>query len=99
MKLTIQSVATATVLALLLITFMTIFGELSVGFKALLVQIGGHHWIGKGIVSLVGFFGTLLIFHNSDRCWNDRKLALSVAIITILLGFAIFGFFVAEFIF
>jgi hypothetical protein len=40
----------------------TIGSELSAEFKALLSTIGGHHWIGKSVLSVVLFALSYLVF-------------------------------------
>ena len=38
------------------IAFATIGSELFAAFKGLLASIGGHHWVGKSVLSII-FFG------------------------------------------
>ena len=51
------------------VAVVTIFSELSGSFKALLSSIGGHHWIGKSVLSIVIFGLLYLVF---SRFGNDR---------------------------
>ena len=54
------------------IAVVTIYSELSASFKALLSSIGGHHWIGKSVLSLV-LFGLLYLLLSK---FVDDKLSL-----------------------
>ena len=51
------------------VAVVTIFSELSGSFKTLLSTIGGHHWIGKSVLSIVIFGLLYLVF---SRFGNDR---------------------------
>ena len=64
----ISSFAIAGVVAIVFIVFATIFGELYSPFKDWLKVIFNHHWIGKGIISIVIFyvFGFLGYFSVKD---------------------------------
>ena len=54
------------------IAIATIYSELSSTFKALLSLIGGHHWIGKSVLSVV-FLGALYLVFSRV---SDDKLSL-----------------------
>jgi hypothetical protein len=86
--------AAATTIAL--IALATIGSELSASFKQLLSLIGGHHWIGKSVLSIF-FFGILyLVFAR----YSDDKLSLRdtwwLIGITVLSGLAILIFYVLH---
>lgn len=55
-----------------LIAAATIGSEVFAGFKQLLSMIGGHHWIGKSVLSLV-FFGLLYLVFSK---FSDQRFAL-----------------------
>ena len=55
-----------------LIAVATIGSELSAAFKQLLSTIGGHHWIGKSVLSVVFFALLYLVFSKV----SDQRLAL-----------------------
>ena len=82
-----------------LITFMAIYAELSKGFKDFLVSLSGHHWVSKGIISLVVFFGLTIIISAIIKGEKEMNEWLNyLFILIVLLGsIAIFGFFVFEF--
>jgi hypothetical protein len=87
------------VITISLITFMAIYAELSKGFKDFLVGLSGHHWVSKGIISLIVFFGLTIIvsaFIKGENEMNER-LNYLVILIVLLGSIAIFGFFVLEF--
>ena len=63
----------------------TICSELSSSFKELLASIGGHHWIGKSVLSLVFFGLSYLAFSR----FGDNELSLGntwMLIGTVVLG-------------
>jgi hypothetical protein len=86
----------AAALTIALIAVATIGSELSGSFKQLLSSIGGHHWIGKSVLSVV-FFGLLYLVFSKV---SDDNLALrdtGVLIGTVLIsGLAILGFYVLH---
>ena len=86
--------AAATTIAL--IALATIGSELSASFKQLLSLIGGHHWIGKSVLS-VFFFGILyLVFARfSDDEWSLPDTWLLIGTV-ILSGLAILIFYVLH---
>jgi len=84
-------------LTIALIAAATIGSELSASFKDLLTTIGGHHWIGKSVLSIV-FFGLLYLvfsrFMDEDLSLKDTWwLAGSV----VFSGLAILVFYVLYF--
>jgi len=54
------------------VAVVTIFSELSGSFKMLLSTVGGHHWIGKSVLSIVTFGLLYLVFSR----FGDDKLSL-----------------------
>ena len=79
-----------------LIAAATIGSELSASFKQFLSMIGGHHWIGKSVLSVV-FFGLLyLVFSKvSDNNFALRDTSLLIGSVFIS-GLAILGFYVMH---
>lgn len=80
-----------------LIVGMTVLSEKSEPFKTLLAGIGGHHWIGKSIVSIVAFAVFYLLFKRTSESKNLLMLILAVCISAIAGGLAIFAFFVSHY--
>tara|TARA_Y100000310_G_scaffold282268_1_gene303343 strand:- start:287 stop:580 length:294 start_codon:yes stop_codon:yes gene_type:complete len=75
------------------IVFMTIVGELSPGFKQLLA-FSGHHWVGKGIISLVLFWIFSVVFSRKSDEINPLTSAKKI-LWTIIISFIfIFGFYI-----
>ena len=79
-----------------LIAAATIGSELSATFKQLLSTIGGHHWIGKSVLSVV-FFGLLyLVFAKvSDDSFTLKDTVLLIATVFVS-GLAILIFYVLH---
>ena len=76
------------------IAIATIGSELSGTFKELLSLIGGHHWIGKSLLSIVffGLFYLVLSKLMDDRLsLRDTWWLIGVVVIS---GIAILGFYV-----
>jgi hypothetical protein len=78
-------------LTIALIAAATIGSELSASFKGLLSSIGGHHWIGKSILTIVFFCLLHLVFSRfvddelslKDTWWLIGTVVLScLAILT-----------------
>ena len=86
--------AAATTIALIAVA--TISSELSAGFKQLLSTIGGHHWIGKSVLS-VACFGLLYpVFTKlSDGSFALKDTSLLIGSVFIS-GLAILGFYVSQ---
>lgn len=79
------------------VAVVTIFSELSGSFKALLSSIGGHHWIGKSVLSLV-LFGLLYLVLSK---FGDDKLSLRdtwwLIATVVISGLAILIFYLLHF--
>jgi len=83
-------------LTIALIAAATIGSELSTSFKGLLTSIGGHHWIGKSVLSIVFFCLLQLVFSR----FVDDELSLKdtwwLIGTVILSGLAILTFYVVH---
>jgi hypothetical protein len=88
-----KALTRAAAATIFLIAVATISSELSAGFKQLLSMIGGHHWIGKSVLSVV-FFGLLYqVFAKvSDQKLTLKDTGLLIGVV-ILSGLAIFTFY------
>ena len=88
-----KALTRAAALTIALIAVATIGSELSATFKQTLSSIGGHHWIGKSVLSVV-FFGLLyLVFSKvSDDRLTLKDTGLLIATV-IVSGMAIFMFY------
>ena len=91
-----KALTRAAALTIALIAVATIGSELSAIFKQLLSSIGGHHWIGKSVLSAV-FFGLLyLVFSKvSDHRFTLRDTGLLIGTV-IISGLAILVFYVLH---
>ena len=91
-----KALTRAAALTVALIAVATIGSELSATFKQLLSLIGGHHWIGKSVLSVV-FFGLLcLVFSklSDDRfVLKDTYILIGTVVIS---GLAILAFYVMH---
>ena len=78
---------------------LTILGELSKSFKTFLTSITGHHWVTKGVVSLIFF---VIIYFLISKTVKDNVDSINETIYTatavILGGLIIFGFYVWHFV-
>lgn len=78
------------------IALATIGSELSVSFKQLLSSIGGHHWIGKSVLSIF-FFGMLYLvfarFSDDELSLRDTWLLIGTVVLS---GLAILFFYISH---
>ena len=65
-----KSACISTIIVELVIVLMTVYSELSSGFKDILTSMSGHHWASKGIISLVLFFA-LYFMHGNTKSKNE----------------------------
>jgi len=80
-----------------LIAIATIASELSPSFKGLLSSIGGHHWIGKSVLSIVFFCLLHLVFSrfmDDELSMKDTWILISTVVFS---GLAIFAFYVMHY--
>lgn len=93
------SLVFATVVTFLFSMLLVIAKELNEGLKELLVTIGGHHWVGHGIVMLV-LFGILAMVPGrsyTKKGLDAERGALYVVAAAVLSGFGIFLFFLNHY--
>ena len=89
-----KALTRAAALTVALIAVATIGSELSATFKQLLSLIGGHHWIGKSVLSVV-FFG--LLYLAFSKLSDDRFVLKDTLLLigsVIISGLAILAFYV-----
>ncbi|MBS3174420.1 hypothetical protein J4440_00905 [Candidatus Woesearchaeota archaeon] len=87
----------STIFTMVLITLMTIFGELYKPLKDFLAKIGTHHWIGKGITALIFFIILYLALTKLDEKKFSEKSLYFTLVMSLILGFIIFIFFIWEY--
>ena len=91
-----KALTRAAAVSIALIAAATIGSELSAAFKQLLSSIGGHHWIGKSVLSVVVYGLLYLVFSKiSDRRFTLKDTGLLVGAV-IISGLAILGFYVMH---
>lgn len=91
-----KALTRAAAVSIALIAVATIGSELSASFKQLLSSIGGHHWIGKSVLSVVVFGLLYLVFSKiSDRRFTLKDTGLLIGTV-IVSGLAILGFYVLH---
>ncbi len=93
----IRSMSFATSITVIAITLVTVFAELSEGFKNVLKAITGHHWITKSLLSVIIFFGVYFFVKRSDDKVDALAESWKVIWITLLASLVLFGFFLWEF--
>ena len=91
-----KALVRAAALTIALIAVATIGSELSASFKQFLTSVGGHHWIGKSVLSLV-FYGVLYgVFSKlSDDTFSLKDTWLLIGTV-IISGSAILGFYISH---
>ena len=87
----------ATTTAIVLITVMTIVGELWAGFKSFLGSITGHHWITKGLLALVVFIVLYLVLSKLKETENTARGTVWSFSTAIVGGVAIFVFYLIHY--
>jgi len=91
-----KALTRAATVSIALIAAATIGSELSAAFKQLLSSIGGHHWIGKSVLSVVVFGLLYLVFSKiSDRRFTLKDTGLLIGTV-IISGLAILGFYIMH---
>lgn len=90
----INSFAISAVVAIVFITFATIFGELYKPFKNYLADTFSHHWIGKGVIAILIFYalGFLGYFYVKDSTVPaDRQDDVMITLLKIVFWIAVTG--------
>ena len=99
MKLNIKSLNYSTILTICLIVVLTISGELSNSLKTFLASITGHHWVTKGVFSLIFYVIIYFLISKTVEDGADSTRQIIYAIITTVLGgVIIFGFYIWHFV-
>ncbi|MEK6916520.1 MAG: hypothetical protein AABW92_02135 [Nanoarchaeota archaeon] len=96
MKIHEKALTISTSSTIVLIAVLTIWSELSTPFKIWLTGIAGHHWVTKGVFSLVFFVITYFVFSKFSED-NVKKETSCVVVSAILSGLAIFLFYIWHF--
>jgi uncharacterized membrane protein YoaK (UPF0700 family) len=96
----INSFAASAIIAIIFVVVATILGELYSPFKNWLKETFYHHWMGKGIITiiafyLIGFLGYFKSKESENSVAKMLKILFWIAIIGVL---AISGFYLYEYI-
>lgn len=89
--------AISAILSVIAVVALTVFGELYAPLKDGLKNIFSHHWVGKGVLSFVGFYtvGLLIAQTNMGRGSAIKLLSL-LAWVSLLGAATITGFYFYE---
>lgn len=97
MRLNSSALTKSTIAVIWLIVGMTLLSEVSQPFKSFLVQVGGHHWVGKSILAAAAFFVCYLLLKRSGESKAVLAGALGVIGSAVVGGLVVFFFFVRNF--
>lgn len=91
-----KALTRAAAVTIALVAVATMGSELSAPFKEFLSSIGGHHWIGKSVLSII-FFGLLYLLFSkvSDDRFTLKDTGLLIGTV-IVSGLAILVFYVRH---
>jgi len=93
----IKALAHSTTITVALITIMTVVSELSKPFKELLANLGGHHWVGKGLVSAIVFIlGYFILASILKKSEEDKAIMMTVWVSVISVA-VIFLFYILHY--
>jgi hypothetical protein len=96
----LRAAGNGTIAAFVFIVLSTLYAELNAPFKGLLATTFGHHWVGKGILSIVVFALVYYYFSahsSSSGKFDSWKAARNVGWGAVLGGIIIFLFYLWEF--
>lgn len=94
----VRAMSKATSITILFIALITIWSELFKPLKTFLASVTGHHWVTKGVFSMLVFL--LLYFILAEKIEDtDEPLKEVKQVIwsTIIAGLAIFIFYVGHY--
>ena len=94
----IRALSISTILTSILIVIFTVYSELNEKFKDSLKSLFGHHWVSKGVISLIFFFLAYFLLNKYVKDKKNIKEQTTWVIIVAILGtLVIFLFYVYEF--
>ena len=98
MKVSYRSVSFAAIVTILVITVVTIVGEVSAPLMKFMASLTGHHWVTKNIFSVILF---LLLLAVASRGPSEKKSSPTGLIWTVVTSvacsIALLAFFVMDF--
>jgi len=94
----IKALSLSTILVIAITAILTIWSELSSTLKTFLASLTGHHWVTKGVFSIILFVILALILSKTTKESKDIwPMAKLVGWITLLSTLAISLFYVWHF--
>lgn len=98
MKFRNKSLNISTLITVWFIVVITLLSEVSSPFKDFLTGVTGHHWVTKGVFSLVLFVLLYLLLVKIVKESDDGVSWIYYTIASVIVGgLIIFGFFVWHF--
>ncbi len=97
MKLHTKALSQSTSITIVWIAVMTIWSELSSSYKDFLKELTGHHWVSKGVISIILFILAYLVLSRLIKDKNTEKSTNTTIILVVVSGMAIGGFFIWHF--
>jgi hypothetical protein len=102
MQVSYRSTSIAAIVTIIVVTVVTLLGELSGSFMKLLTFLTGHHWITKNFLSVIVFLIVLAITSGSsqgaEKSVQESPTALLwTAVTAVVCSVVLFGFFMIDF--
>lgn len=89
MKLNIKALSRSTISVIALITIVTVWGELVPSVKSGIASVGGHHWTGKSILSVIVFIALYCLFKKMLKGKTNPEKEVWMIIGTAVIGTAV----------
>ncbi|MDP1688561.1 MAG: hypothetical protein Q8L47_00285 [bacterium] len=93
MKINTTALIRSTIFAIWYVVIVAIGSEFYKPLKDFFVKVGGHHWTGKSIMTILLTAVLYLILSRMKESENPEKGIYAIIINAIIGGFAIFGYF------
>lgn len=99
MNLNIKALSRSTISTIGLVTLFTVWGELAPPLKSAIASVGGHHWTGKSILSVIIFIALYFFYKKVLKGKADPEkevwmiIGSAVTGTAILLGFFLWHYF------
>ena len=90
----LKALTQATTATILFITILTIASELSKWFHDFLGSLTGHHWVTKGVASILFFFLSYLLVSKFQEEADTKNSVFTLLATTAACGLIILGFFI-----
>jgi hypothetical protein len=98
MKVSYRSVAFAGIVTIVVMTVITIVGEISRPLMGFMHSLSGHHWVTKNIFSVILFLVLLAVASRSpSEQKSSPKGLMWTAVTAVACSIALLAFFVMDF--